>query len=138
LAREFFCLIEYRAVNYIISFGVRIFMIERITDTLQGKAPLSAKRSPKWSSVRKEFLKSNPVCACCGGVKKLQVHHIKPFHTHPELELDTDNLITLCRRKKYGIDCHLLVGHLGWFKNINNHVIEDSQLWNQRLKERNF
>jgi hypothetical protein len=99
-------------------------MIERITDAWQGKAPFSAKRSSEWSRVRKEFLEKNPVCACCGGTKKLQVHHIQPFHSHPELELEESNLI--------------LVGHLGWFKNVNNHVVEDSELWNGRLQERNF
>ena len=113
-------------------------MIERITDAWQGKAPFSAKRSSEWSRVRKEFLEKNPVCACCGGDKKLQVHHIQPFHSHPELELEESNLITLCRRKKYGIDCHLLVGHLGWFKNVNLHVEEDAALWNGRLQEENF
>ena len=113
-------------------------MIERITDAWQGKAPLSAKRSSKWSKVRDAFLEKNPVCACCGGTKKLQVHHIKPFHSHPELELEESNLITLCRVKKKGIDCHLLVGHLGWFKNCNPNVIEDSKRVYERLQERHL
>lgn len=113
-------------------------MIERITDAWQGKAPFSAKRSSDWHKVRDAYLEKNPVCACCGGNKKLQVHHIKPFHLHPELELEESNLITLCRRKKYGIDCHLLVGHLGWFKNYNPNVETDAPLVYGRLNERHL
>ena len=113
-------------------------MIEKITDVFTGKAPFGAKRSSEWGKVRKAFLEKNSICACCGGTKKLQVHHIKPFHSHPELELEESNLITLCRRKKYGIDCHLLVGHLGWFKNHNPNVLTDSTFVKGRLNEEHF
>jgi 5-methylcytosine-specific restriction enzyme A len=52
----------------------------------------------------------------CGGTKKLQVHHIYPVHISPRLELEPSNLITLCRAKKYGLDCHLFIGHRGDFR----------------------
>lgn len=109
-------------------------MLNRIKDTLSGKAPLKKGRSSKWPKVRAEWLKENPVCAACGGSEKLEVHHIKPFHQNPELELDPTNLITLCEAKKYGIVCHRLVAHFGNYKHINPNVREDV-LWFQSYFE---
>ena len=51
-------------------------------------------RSAGWAKVEKDFLAKNPICAICSTNKKLNVHHKKPFHLHPELELDVNNLIT--------------------------------------------
>ena len=62
-------------------------------------------RSSRWPKVRSEFVRLHPVCAACGGRKELNVHHIEPFHRNPELELDPNNLITLCREH------HFFVGH---------------------------
>ena len=56
---------------------------------------------------------------------------------HPELELEPTNLITLCECLSYGINCHLLVGHLGNYRNINNDAVIDVDTWNAKLKERN-
>jgi hypothetical protein len=50
----------------------------------------------------------------------LQVHHIKPFHLHPNLELDPRNLITLCELP--GRDHHLLIGHLDEWESYNVNV----------------
>ena len=97
-------------------------------EKLQGK-----KRSPKWSKVRKAHLLNNPLCAVCGKKTKLEVHHIKPFHLHPELELESTNLITLCESGKGGVVCHLHFGHLGNYKKINKAVIKDSTTWNKKL-----
>lgn len=69
----------------------------------------SADRSSKWATVRKKFIQKNPVCAACGSAENLNVHHIQPFHVHPELELEESNLITLCGPK--GRNCHFLIGH---------------------------
>ena len=68
----------------------------------------SKKRSSLWDETRDEFVKKHPECAACGAVKRLQVHHILPFHIHPELELDTQNLIVLCMDTN---ECHLIIGH---------------------------
>ena len=107
-------------------------------EILLGKHPENVKRSPKWDGVRKQHLKSNPKCEVCGGKIRINVHHIKPFHTHPELELEPTNLITLCESLSYGLNCHLLIGHLGNYKNVNPKSVEDSKIWNSKLKERNF
>lgn len=108
-------------------------MNARLTKKLkeQGK-----KRSGSWPRVRRDFLKKNPRCVVCGGNKKLEAHHILPFHSHPELELDENNLITLCENKKEGIFCHLFVGHLGSFRSYNVQVIQDAEGWRQKILTR--
>ena len=112
-------------------------MIKKIKDLVQGKASLGAKRSGQWPRTRKEHLKKHAECAVCGDKDKLEVHHIKPFHTHPELELEPSNLLTMCESKSYGIICHLLIGHNGSYKNINPNVVEDSLAWREKLKAAN-
>jgi 5-methylcytosine-specific restriction endonuclease McrA len=89
-------------------------------------------RSSQWSSIRNEFVSRNPFCAACGSRKDLNVHHIKPFHSNPELELDMKNLITLCREH------HFRIGHdpdgpwkprtPSW-KESNPMVRKHSQMW---------
>ncbi len=82
------------------------------------------KRSPEWARVAKEHRLREPACVACGYKGKgLQVHHIKPFHLHPHLELDPHNLITLCEAK--GRDHHLLLGHLDEWESYNEHVRND-------------
>lgn len=93
-------------------------------------------RSRYWTKVRKEYLKKHSFCCVCGGKKKLQVHHIKPFHLYPELELEESNLITLCEFGKNGIICHLAVGHLGSYRSINENVLEDSKFWLEKIVSR--
>ena len=90
-----------------------------------------AKRSPHWPTIRKTHLKSQPLCQACGGADKLQVHHIAPFHLHPELELAPGNLITLCEKR--GRDCHFRFGHFfnwSWFNPI---VLTDAATSLERL-----
>lgn len=89
------------------------------------------KRASGWSKVRKKHLKKQPVCAACGNSRRLQVHHIKPVHKHPELELDENNLITLCASP-----CHLIFGHLKNWKSWNTEVVEDCEKYLTKLKER--
>lgn len=111
-------------------------IIKHIIDAAQGKHPLSTARSSKWRTVEKEHLEKFPTCAVCGGTEKLQVHHKKPFHLHPELELDQNNLETLCESMKHGINCHLCVGHIGNFKSYNETVTEDAAFLKAKLKAR--
>lgn len=106
---------------------------EVTTDQWHGKAPVGAKRSSEWARVQENFLKAHPKCACCGGTKTLRVHHIEPFHVNPARELDPDNLMTLCESGKYGINCHLLVGHLGNWSRWNPIARLDAKLWLAKL-----
>ncbi len=108
-------------------------MISAILDKVKGKAPKGKKRSSKWRSVRKAFIKKNNSCIVCGGTKKLEVHHIQPFHSHPELELVESNLTTLCENKKYGICCHQLIGHRGNYRKINEDCIKDAKYWKDKI-----
>lgn len=88
-------------------------------------------RDSKWSSVRKEFLVTHCECAACGKTKKLQVHHILPVHIYPELELNHNNLITLCAK------CHFVLGHsLNWRK-WNIYVVEGSKLLKLGIRKTN-
>lgn len=81
-------------------------------------------RSSDWPRVAHEHLAHEPACRVCGhDGEGLQVHHIKPFHLFPELELDPNNLITLCEVK--GRDHHLLIGHLDDWESYNPAVRTD-------------
>jgi 5-methylcytosine-specific restriction protein A len=97
-------------------------LYKAIKEAVKGK-PLKL-RSPRWDDVRKIHLKSFPTCAACGSETNLQVHHIKPFHLYPELELDEENLITLCETKTHR--CHFKIGHLGSWKKENPNVVQNA------------
>ena len=58
-----------------------------------------------WNVVRREVRERDKfTCQKCGFKSKddyaLEVHHIKPVKSHPELEFDKENCITLCK------NCH--------------------------------
>jgi len=63
-------------------------------------------RSSQWPKVRDAHLVANPRCVHCRQDAD-EVHHLRPVHVAPALELDANNLASVCRR------CHLCVGHLG-------------------------
>ena len=95
--------------------------LKLIHDIAHGKP--ARLRSSEWRHVEKDHLAKEPACQWCGATVHLQVHHIKPFHLAPELELDPDNLITLCEEGGY-LNCHLIHGHVGSFKNFNPAIRE--------------
>ena len=111
-------------------------LITHTIESLQGKHPFSAHRSPEWPRVRAKHLKTNPTCAVCGGTANIEVHHIEPFHLHPERELDPTNLITLCESGHEGVNCHLHYGHLGDFHSYNVNVVEDAGVWKKKIASR--
>jgi predicted TIM-barrel fold metal-dependent hydrolase len=111
-------------------------MKTRVQSNDSDKVPSGSKRSNHWPIARKQHLKNNPDCAVCGGNTKIEVHHIRPFHLHPDLELDPNNLITLCENGKDGVNCHLLFGHLGNFKSFNVNVISQSAEWKKQIEDR--
>jgi hypothetical protein len=111
-------------------------IIKHLVDVAKGKHPIAAKRSSHWPRVRKHHIELHPTCAVCGGTEKLDVHHIRPFHLHPDLELDPSNLVTLCEADKGGVNCHLLFGHLGNFKSFNVDVVADAARWNDKISHR--
>jgi 5-methylcytosine-specific restriction enzyme A len=105
-----------------------------LAERLDGKAPTGARRSSQWQTVRNNFLLGKS-CAVCGGKRKLIAHHEIPFHLSPDLELDESNLIPLCEAERYGINCHLLIGHLGNWQRTNVICRADIAYWQQRLIE---
>lgn len=100
--------------------------LRKLADFVHGKAPLYASRSSQWPAKKREFLLKHPFCKACGGTKSLEVHHIIPFHIDPSLELEDSNLVTLCESGKYGINCHLYVGHKGNYRDHNPSVLSFS------------
>jgi 5-methylcytosine-specific restriction protein A len=105
-----------------------------LKDRIQGKAKPGQKRSSQWRKIRNRYKKANPHCAVCGSKKKVEIHHKIPFNIAPDLELFEDNFVSLCERKKYGINCHLLIGHLGNYRRVNLNINIDVMTWNQKLK----
>ena len=101
-------------------------MMEWIIDLFTDRN-FGAVRSPKWSDVRKAFIRDNPTCAFCGKgnslLNSLNVHHQTPFSQNPSLELEISNLITLCRRH------HLDIGHLSSWKSWNATIKTDCEVW---------
>ncbi|MFD2249313.1 hypothetical protein FHS82_003074 [Pseudochelatococcus lubricantis] len=59
------------------------------------RTPRIRGRGSRWVAVRREALRLTPFCACCGGRKHLQVHHIIPFRLTQDNS--QTNLIPLCR-----------------------------------------
>lgn len=111
----------------------RVAAFQGVSDLMLYGVPLAAPRHSRWGCVRQEHLLAHPVCEVCGGHQALRAHHIQPFHLHPELELEPSNLITLCESKRYGLNCHLLIGHLGNYKRINPMVRGDAETWRLKL-----
>lgn len=85
--------------------------------------------------MRARFLADHPSCAVCGGTRKVEVHHRIPFHLRPDLELDPDNLITLCEGCP-SANHHLLYGHLGNYKSFNAQVELDANIWSKKIRTR--
>jgi len=111
-------------------------LLKHVKDVVQGKAKLGVRRSGKWPTIRKDYLKLHPKCEVCGGTRKLEVHHKVPFHLKPGLELEPTNLITLCEEDTDGVNCHLLFGHLGNFKSFNHAVVSDAKVWAIKIRNR--
>ena len=104
-------------------------VIDRLTDAWRG-SPAGGARSPDWPKLRKEWLRACPSCAACGAARKLEVHHLRPVHMAPHLELDRANLLTLCRA------CHLLVGHLQDWRSWNIDAVTDAAAWREKVRRR--
>lgn len=109
-------------------------VIKHLIDAAKGKHPITAARSGHWPTVRKEHLEAHPACEVCGGLEKLEVHHIHPFHLHPDLELNPNNLVTLCEVDPL-LNCHRIFGHLDNFRGWNPDVIEDAKDWRKKFQQ---
>lgn len=95
-----------------------------------------AARSPQWEGVARDFRAKHPRCEVCGTkgtlLNPINIHHCRPFHLHPELELEESNLWTLCRHH------HILFGHFMDWKSFNPTVKVDSADWHMRIVNRTY
>jgi 5-methylcytosine-specific restriction enzyme A len=58
-------------------------------------------KTPRWKALRFQAKRRDGFkCVLCGATGRLNVDHIKPLRTHPELAFDLANLQTLC------VPCH--------------------------------
>lgn len=53
-----------------------------------------------WLSLKSKILYLKKYCEICNSKRFLQVHHILPRSSNPELAMDEENLMVLCK------DCH--------------------------------
>ena len=112
-------------------------MFQRLCEILLGPAhPLMGgkPRSSHWPAVRAAHLLRESSCVACGGKEHLQVHHVHPYHLRAELELDPDNLITLCEHP--GRNCHLWFGHLLSWSSWNAEVRADAERFGWKVRTR--
>jgi len=68
-------------------------------------------RSARWPALRLAALRRDGFrCVSCGTRGRLEVDHVKPVRTHPELSFVLENLQSLCARchaRKTAIECGL-------------------------------
>jgi hypothetical protein len=99
------------------------------------KKPVFSKkpRSPKWRKVRSNHLKAFNQCVACGAKTSLEVHHIIPYQLDPSLELDPNNLMTLCESKSR---CHWIIGHLLNWRSYNPKAMDDAMAFRLKIINR--
>jgi len=90
-----------------------------------GDKLFGAQRNPKWRNLRNQFIKVHPKCEVCGKKGKI-VHHILPVHKFPALELEEENLISVCR------ECHFSFCHFFSWWSYNKDIKNDIE----RIKQR--
>lgn len=95
----------------------------------------AVKRSDKWQTARKNYLKKHPVCEACGTNVDLNVHHIVPFHEDPSKELDPTNMITLCRTHHFEYGHRCSNGKSNWALCSNPDVRKDAQKLRRQLNK---
>jgi hypothetical protein len=111
---------------------MRIPLLGYIRDLALGKMQFGVRRSSGWHKVREEHLREHPKCECCGGVEQIEVHHKKPVSLFPELELEKENLMTLCEKRS----CHLAIGHLYSYRSYNKDIETDVKMWREKVNNR--
>lgn len=91
----------------------------------------SRQRAGEWRRIRAEHLEKEPACVACGRTADLNVHHIIPVSVSPMLELDPQNLITLCTTP-----CHIVFGHFMNYRCYNRDVRKMAQEYNKAFTKR--
>lgn len=122
----------FRAVKRTLAAKIEMTWFQRLAKLFgcSEGVPLEASRSPKWETVRNDFIKRNRECVACGAGNALEVHHVLPFHLRRDLELVESNLVALCR------DCHFYFGHLKDWSSWNEHVRTDAAAFRAKVRAR--
>lgn len=86
-----------------------------------GRDPVTGRPGdPQWHRESRLWLVDHP-CAVTGETGDgVEVHHIRPYHLFPELEMDPANWIALRR------DWHFYLGHFGDWVLWNPDVAQDA------------
>lgn len=113
--------------------ALRLFGLAGEPQPVFAAKPNDHERSHHWPTFRAHWLRDHGECAACGTKEHLQVHHVFPFHLHPDLELDPGNVITLCEGPSR--ICHFALGHLYDWHRFNPHVREDVRRFRSRVEE---
>ena len=71
----------------------------------------------RYRRIRKTVVARDNVCQLCGGIERLEVHHIIEKGKNPALIYDVTNMITLCKK------CHCCIrgkeeDYIGYFNDI--------------------
>ena len=90
------------------------------------------KRHKDWPKFRKAHLKDHPRCEFCGKNDDLDLHHERPYHLYPELEMDPGNVMTACRHD------HWIWCHLGDWKAWNPKVRDDAMYFRELRGNRTY
>lgn len=86
-------------------------------------------RSRQWGKIKKTHLLKEQSCQWCGGVIRIEVHHIYPFHLFPEKELEESNLITLC------CGCHFERGHNRDWREYNRDIRHECECHGEAVRQ---
>lgn len=97
-------------------------------------APMFSKpRDKRWAKESKQYLADNPHCVVCGTSDYCVVHHLKPFHLFPELEMCPMYWRTVCETPSH--NDHFAVGHLFNWTNYNESFDDLSKRFRDLLRE---
>ena len=97
------------------------------------RAYLGTPRVAGWAKLAKVHLRVYPACQVCGRRTNVVPHHKLPVSFRPDLELDPDNLVTLCNGHRSFGGCHQWVGHLGDPHSYNPDVMPDIDIWREKM-----
>lgn len=101
---------KFTGVNNVIWIGLKSYAEHQINGYLNGKGrKKSGLNEKKTKNIRKTFeyskwrqdvflIRDNDTCQNCGDMESvLDVHHIIPISSNPDLALDPDNGVSLCK-----------------------------------------
>lgn len=102
----------YILVDEVLSYGISNNIYTSLKDEDDGAIEVNIQRNDsrvkQWHDT---VIKRDEVCQCCGGEKHLEAHHIFSWEDYPDLRVDVNNGVALCKwcHHRYNSYC----GHKG-------------------------